>query len=126
MSTGPLGADFCHFRRTEAARESELGLIVHHLIAKDENRVLLKSGTHGGIRGRIGCDLGKSHSASLHSEPWPDRYGVHRPRPLPQPSSKKYPLARKPWTKTGADIRCSHPRLRIVAEIAQVFRGVVR
>jgi hypothetical protein len=63
MSTGPLRADFCHFRRTEAARESELGFIVHHLVAKDENRVFLKSGSHGGIRGRIGCDLCNSHSA---------------------------------------------------------------
>src|SRR5262245_59987674 len=44
MSTGPLGADFCHFRRTETARESELGLIFHNLIAKNENRVFLKSG----------------------------------------------------------------------------------
>ena len=63
MSTGPLGADFCHFRWTEAARESELGLIVHHLVAKDENRVLLKSRPHGGIRGWIGCDLRNGHSA---------------------------------------------------------------
>ena len=37
MGTGALRPDFRYFRRTEAAREGELGLIVHLLAAKDEN-----------------------------------------------------------------------------------------
>src|SRR5207342_3422238 len=78
MGTGALRTDFRYFRRTEAAREGELGLIVHLLIAKDENRMFFKSPAHRRIGGAIGCDLRHCHAAQLHGEPWTQRYDIHR------------------------------------------------
>ena len=78
MGTGALRTDFRYFRRTEAAREGELGLIVHLLTAKDENRMFLKSPAHRRIGGAIRCNLRNLHAAQLHGEPWTQRYDIHR------------------------------------------------
>ena len=63
VGASALRTNFRHFRRTEATREGELGVIVHLLATKNENRMFFKSRAHRGIHGSIGYDLRNIHAA---------------------------------------------------------------
>ena len=78
MRAGALRADLGDFRRAEAARKSQLALVGHLLVAKHQNRVLLKGRARRRIDGVIRSDIRKRHAAQLGGKSWTQRNDIHR------------------------------------------------
>ena len=73
MAAGAERADLGDFRRTEAAREGELALVGHFLVAKNQNRMLLERRARGGIGGIVSGDIGERHAAQFGGKAWTQR-----------------------------------------------------
>jgi hypothetical protein len=74
----PCEADLGHLERSEAAREGELRLVGHILIAKNKDRMLLERRARLLVSGVVRGDLGKRHAAQLGRETRTQRDDLHR------------------------------------------------
>src|SRR5262245_62113733 len=75
-------ADFGYFERSKATRVSKLRLIGDVLVAKDNDRMLLKGRTRHPVRGVVRRDLGERYPAQLSSKARTQRHDVHRRPPF--------------------------------------------
>src|SRR3954469_3591958 len=62
------GADFCYFRRAEAARKRQLDLVRHVLAAEHQNGMFFEGGAHRRIGSFDGSDVRKRGAAYLCAE----------------------------------------------------------
>src|SRR6478672_3366898 len=78
MRACALRTNLGHFRRPEAARKSQLKLVRHFLVAKNQNRMFLESSARRGIGRIVRGDIGKGQTAQFGCESRPQWKDFHR------------------------------------------------
>src|SRR6516165_4647392 len=81
IGAGPLRSDLGDFKRSEAARKSELRLVCYTLAAKDEHGMLLEGGAHCLVGAIVVGDIGKRDTAQLGRKAWTQGGDFHRRSP---------------------------------------------